>query len=69
MVLSGWRKWAKRYTMGGLGFLRWVVLWLSGSRVLQWAKLVLCIGKLGRRPGIKRCGVWLLPGSWVLGPG
>jgi hypothetical protein len=26
------------------------------------------IGKLDRRLGIKRCGVWLLSGSKVLGP-
>ena len=34
MVLSGWRKWANGYSMGGLGLLEWCFgslgLWESG---------------------------------------
>jgi hypothetical protein len=40
VVLSGWRKWANKYSMDGLGFL---VGWCFGSLgvwVLQWARLV-----------------------------
>ena len=66
MVLSGWRRWANRYDMGGLGLLGWCF----GSLGVGCCNgLVSWVGQMDRRPGIKWCGVWQLFGSWFLGIG
>lgn len=64
MVLSGWRKWANGYGMGGLALLVGC-FGSQGTGLLQWAKVMNWrVGQASGYPSGVACGSCLGPGSY-----
>lgn len=61
----GMAQMGKQVQYGRVGVLGGVVLWISGSWVLQWARLV--EWQVGQASGYQK--VWRIAAFWVQGPG